>query len=132
MDITPTKLGALADVTPEAWTELLETLADDPKAMELLVSMADAKTALNNLQVAAAAGRPVSDERIEEVACEVDGLRDAIAERLSDCRVTVVLTAAGCRKRASELAAAAKAAEERFRTPGQVRLPGQRDRWAAA
>ena len=141
MDITPTLLGATVDVTDVAVAAVVEMLAqafaDNETAVgDLLVSLAGAASALHNLKVSVAAGRDVSDERLERTACEVDGVRDALADMLSG-RVTVQLTAAGCRGAGVVLMEAAQAAEDRWRTAGQVStvkalLPAQQDRRAAA
>jgi hypothetical protein len=138
MDITPTPMGAMVDVTDEAVPAVIEAFADafednETFAARLLLSLAEARSVLRRLKADAAAGRDVSDVRLEQAACAVDGIRDALVALLSPGeRVTVQLTADGCRTDAARLAAAAVAAENRFRTPGQAFVPHQWEREDAA
>lgn len=134
MDITPTRMGAVVDVTDDLLDTVVDMLADafagnETAMAQLLVELADAQSALHNLKVSAEAGRPVSDERIETTACELGAVRDALVGMLSG-RLTITLTSVGCRQYGGQLTEAGLAAERRFRTPGQV-LPHQQDRRVA-
>lgn len=137
MDIEITRMGAIVDVTDEVLPDAVELLADafaenESVVGSLLASLAEARSALRARKADAAAGRNISDERIEQAACEVDGIRDALVALLDGSeRVTIPLTAAGCRRDGEVLLSAAQAAEGRFRTAGQTAtvkalLPHQR------
>lgn len=138
MDVTPTTMGASVDVTDVAIPAVIEVFADAFADQEILVArllldLASARSALKALRSDVANGRDVSDERIERTACEVDGIRDTLADLLDPReRVTVPLTAVGCRKSGEALLQAAASAEGRFRTAGQTAtvkalLPHQRE-----
>lgn len=136
MDIQPTMMGAVADVTDDAVDTVLEMLAEalhrDPIRAELLLfELRDAAETRGKFLDLQASGRIVSAEMMTEVSVDVDAARDALRGLLVG-RVLVSMAATTCVKRGAELIAAGTQAQERFRTPNQLTaLPGQPDRGAA-
>jgi len=135
MEITTNALGATVDITDDAH-QLIDILADayadrETHIGQLLVSLADARRALRTLkQDADTAGTDVPEWKVEHLAAEVDGIREAIAAALDPAeRVTVAVTAHGCKRYAARLLDAA--AQAAARLASLRTFPNQQDRRAA-
>jgi hypothetical protein len=122
MEIEPTRMGAVLDVT-DVVDQVLEMVAEamqrEPIRVErLLFGLRDAVEARGKRLEAQAAGRSISPELLEELSSDVDANRDALAGLLVG-RVVLTPTSAGCLQYGKELTAAGKAARARHWTPGQ-------------